>query len=66
MYNHFILSWYNLLAGATNLSEIFWKQGHVGEALDEFHQAMQAAAEQKEIALICQYEIGEKLAGYGR
>lgn len=33
-------------------------KGHVGEALDEFHQAMRFAAEQKEIALICQYEIG--------
>ena len=31
----------------------------MGEALDEFHQAMRFAAEQKEIALICQYEIGE-------
>ncbi|XP_068706199.1 tetratricopeptide repeat protein 39C-like [Montipora foliosa] len=33
-------------------------KGHIGEALDEFHQAMRYAAEQKEIALICQYEIG--------
>lgn len=34
-------------------------QGRIGEALDEFHQAMRSAAEQQEIALICQYEIGE-------
>ena len=33
-------------------------QGRIGEALDEFHQAMRFATEQKEIALICQYEIG--------
>jgi len=33
-------------------------KGCIGEALDEFHQAMRFAAEQKEIALICQYEIG--------
>jgi len=33
-------------------------KGHIGEALDEFHQAMRSAAEQQEIALICQYEIG--------
>ena len=36
-------------------------QGHIGEALDEFHQAMRSAAEQQEIGLICQYEIGEWL-----
>ena len=35
-------------------------QGRIGEALDEFHQAMRSAAEQQEIALICQYEIGEQ------
>lgn len=33
-------------------------KGHIGVALDEFHQAMRFAVEQKEIALICQYEIG--------
>lgn len=33
-------------------------KGRIGEALDEFHQAMRFATEQKEIALICQYEIG--------
>ncbi|KXJ14069.1 Tetratricopeptide repeat protein 39C [Exaiptasia diaphana] len=33
-------------------------KGNVGQALQEFHQAMTAAAEQTEIALICQYEIG--------
>lgn len=33
-------------------------KGHIGIALDEFHQAMHSAAEQQEIALICQYEIG--------
>ncbi|KAJ7325649.1 Tetratricopeptide repeat protein 39C [Desmophyllum pertusum] len=33
-------------------------KGRIGEALDEFHQAMRSAAEQQEIALICQYEIG--------
>ena len=39
----------------------FLIQGQIGEALDEFHQAMRSAAEQQEIALICQYEIGEWL-----
>lgn len=34
-------------------------QGNIGQALDEFHQAMRFAAEQKEIALICQYEVGQ-------
>lgn len=33
-------------------------KGNIGQALDEFHQAMRFAAEQKEIALICQYEVG--------
>ncbi|XP_031552948.1 tetratricopeptide repeat protein 39C-like isoform X2 [Actinia tenebrosa] len=33
-------------------------KGNVPLALQEFHQAMHAAAEQTEIALICQYEIG--------
>ncbi|KAK2560118.1 Tetratricopeptide repeat protein 39C [Acropora cervicornis] len=32
-------------------------KGNIGQALDEFHQAMRFAAEQKEIALICQYEV---------
>ena len=40
---------------------VFLIQGQIGEALDEFHQAMRSAAEQQEIALICQYEIGEWL-----
>ena len=39
----------------------FFIQGHIGEALDEFHQAMRSAAEQQEIALICQYEIGQRV-----
>lgn len=29
--------------------------------MDEFHQAMRSAAEQQEIALICQYEIGQRM-----
>lgn len=41
------------------LRMVFSVQGQIGEALDEFHQAMRSAAEQQEIALICQYEIGE-------
>lgn len=40
---------------------VFLIQGHIGEALDEFHQAMRSAAEQQEIALICQYEIGQRM-----
>ena len=43
------------------LRMVFSVQGQIGEALDEFHQAMRSAAEQQEIALICQYEIGEWL-----
>ena len=43
------------------LRMVYSVQGQIGEALDEFHQAMRSAAEQQEIALICQYEIGEWL-----
>ena len=40
------------------------KQGHIGVALDEFHQAMHSAAGQQEIALICQYEIGNLIGKF--
>lgn len=43
-----------------------FKQGHIGVALDEFHQAMHSAAGQQEIALICQYEIGNYLENFLR